>query len=300
MPIITPAYPSMCATHNITQSTAQIITKELRRGNDIAGQISSGKLQWKSLFERHTFFTKDYKYYLSLIAVSKSREAQLIWSGLVESKVRRLVAAIDESQPSIACSRPFTKGFDRVHQYRNDSELEQILHGKQEFVIQDSKHTDISNDAAHVAVAEGNADGVEAPSTNGESKDGDQGPVRKCYTTTYYIGIELAKGSTSLDISNPVKEFQRQCEMWPQFNSDLHKIKVIHVRNYDLPNDCFEPEETRPTRTKIPKGQKKPASGNSTATPAPPTPCTEQDHAEKGGKKRSLSAVSNPEVCKYT
>ena len=32
MPIITPAYPSMCATHNVTSSTQAIITGEFKRG----------------------------------------------------------------------------------------------------------------------------------------------------------------------------------------------------------------------------------------------------------------------------
>lgn len=32
MPIITPAYPSMCSTHNVTQSTQMIMTQEFKRG----------------------------------------------------------------------------------------------------------------------------------------------------------------------------------------------------------------------------------------------------------------------------
>ena len=32
MPIITPAYPSMCATHNVTASTKKIIESEFKRG----------------------------------------------------------------------------------------------------------------------------------------------------------------------------------------------------------------------------------------------------------------------------
>lgn len=32
MPIITPAYPAMCATHNVTKSTQMIITEEFKRG----------------------------------------------------------------------------------------------------------------------------------------------------------------------------------------------------------------------------------------------------------------------------
>jgi hypothetical protein len=31
MPIITPAYPSMCATHNISMSTKAVILRELQR-----------------------------------------------------------------------------------------------------------------------------------------------------------------------------------------------------------------------------------------------------------------------------
>lgn len=32
MPIITPAYPSMCSTHNVTLSTQSIMTAEFKRG----------------------------------------------------------------------------------------------------------------------------------------------------------------------------------------------------------------------------------------------------------------------------
>lgn len=35
MPIITPAYPSMCATHNISSSTMSVIKNEMLRGEPI-------------------------------------------------------------------------------------------------------------------------------------------------------------------------------------------------------------------------------------------------------------------------
>ena len=34
MPIITPTYPAMCATHNVTASTQMITTEEFKRGMD--------------------------------------------------------------------------------------------------------------------------------------------------------------------------------------------------------------------------------------------------------------------------
>jgi hypothetical protein len=32
MPIITPAYPAMCATHNVAASTQMIVTEEFKKG----------------------------------------------------------------------------------------------------------------------------------------------------------------------------------------------------------------------------------------------------------------------------
>lgn len=40
MPIITPAYPSMCSTHNVTLSTQQIMTAEFKRGEAQAALFS--------------------------------------------------------------------------------------------------------------------------------------------------------------------------------------------------------------------------------------------------------------------
>jgi len=39
MPVITPAYPSMCSTHNVTQSNLDLFISELRRGADIMQKI---------------------------------------------------------------------------------------------------------------------------------------------------------------------------------------------------------------------------------------------------------------------
>ena len=90
MPVITPAYPSMCATHNITESTKAVILKELNRGIQVTNDIFAYKKTWADLFTKHDFFFQ-YKYYLTITAATRGDdEEHLKWSGLVESKLRLL------------------------------------------------------------------------------------------------------------------------------------------------------------------------------------------------------------------
>ncbi|MCJ1233414.1 polynucleotide adenylyltransferase [Varicellaria rhodocarpa] len=193
MPIITPAYPSMCATHNITMSTKEIISKELKRGGDIVDQIFTGQLTWKHLFDRHTFFTEGYKYYLSIVSGSHSKEAQGIWSGLVESKVRHLVLDLEQDE-AIEIAHPFNKGFERVHRCKNQDEIEAVIAGDLTYHITDIKTetTDQSNDPRHAAAANGEADNIVVTDYNGNGSIEEEGTTLM-YTTTYYIGIQLDK-----------------------------------------------------------------------------------------------------------
>ena len=177
MPIITPAYPSMCATHNITLSTKKVIVRELERANAITNEIFAGKKQWKDLFKKHTFFTEGYKYYLSVIAGSRSKDAQLKWSGLVQSKVRRLVTGIELSDAGVEVAHPFNKGFDRVHRCNNEEEANIALQGSLQLQVAESEIEKTAN-------AEANAEP--------DKQNSDSSIV--IYTTTYYVGIELMQG----------------------------------------------------------------------------------------------------------
>lgn len=188
----------MCATHNITTSTKKIITRELERGGDIVDKIFTGQLTWKDLFGKHTFFTKGYKYYLSINSGSSSKEAQLVWSGMIESKVRHLVTQL-EQDIHIEIAHPFNKGFERVHHVRNQEERDAVLNGSMKYQASDVKTetTDVANDALHMAAAQDGGENV-APS-NGASETPLNGTNESTlYTTTYYIGIELAEGNLFL------------------------------------------------------------------------------------------------------
>ncbi|PGH28249.1 hypothetical protein AJ80_00140 [Polytolypa hystricis UAMH7299] len=251
MPIITPAYPSMCATHNVSLSTKAVVLRELKRGGDIVDKIFLGQLQWKDLLTRHNFFSQDYKYYLSITSSSTTKEAQAVWSGLVEAKLRHLVGALDRKS-SIEVAHPFPKGFERVHICKDEKEVEAVKAGSTKYQAKDTKTetTDEINDATHTAALENEAEGVPAP----ESKQPEEENKYTLYTTTYYIGLELkplAPGaSRSLDISTDTLMFKTTCTSWQQYQPGINDLTITHVRNYDLPDDVFQPGESRPMRPK--------------------------------------------------
>lgn len=182
MPVITPAYPSMCATFNITRSSMAIINRELQRGLEITEAIMVGKRPWSDLFAKHTFFTTDYRYYISVTTASKDREAHRIWSGYVESKVRMLVQKL-ELHPSISLARPFNKGYDRRHHCKSDKDIAQVQEGCLDFMTtsdEDAACSEPATEKPEGPAQDGDAPKPAAPTT--------------VYTTTHYIGLQLVPG----------------------------------------------------------------------------------------------------------
>jgi poly(A) polymerase len=146
------------------------------------------QLTWNDLFTRHTFFSQDYKYYLCITSSSKTKEAQSVWSGLVESKLRHLVGALDRKE-TIAIAHPFPKGFERVHHVKNDAEADAVKNGATEYQAQGTKTetTDQTHDPSHLAAAQNGAEDIQV---TGAEQNGDV-DSRTIYTTSYYIGLEL-------------------------------------------------------------------------------------------------------------
>jgi len=202
MPIITPAYPSMCATHNISMSTKAVILRELARGGDIVDKIFTKQNSWNDLFARHTFFTQAYKYYLNITATSKTKEAEAVWSGLVESKLRHLVGALDR-KAIIAVAHPFPKGFERTHLVSSPQEMEAVKNGSTLYQAKGTttETTDETKDAAHQAAAENGVENSQAPDPAEQKPDTESQNV---YTTSYYIGLELNQLEPGMIFSIPL------------------------------------------------------------------------------------------------
>ncbi|CAE6485496.1 unnamed protein product [Rhizoctonia solani] len=225
MPIITPAYPSMCSTHNVTRSTMSVMKEEFMRGSQIVEQIMFKRAEWSELFTKHDFFQK-YRYYLQIIASSGNADDQLKWSGTVESRLRQLVMKL-EFVDQLEVAHPFVKGFDQKHYCLDDAEVRAVAQGDVSPLIEKRKEEDTK-------------------STPGMSE---------VYTTTFYIGMKVADkkagtiGPRKLDISYPTTEFTKQVKQWEQYHEETHGIVVRHIRSSALPDHVFD-GGVRPVVTK--------------------------------------------------
>lgn len=219
-------------------------------------KIFTKQLSWSDLFTRHTFFTQDYKYYLSITALSKTKEDEAVWSGLVESKLRHLVGALDR-KAIISVAHPFPKGFERVHLVTNAEEMEAVKNGSTKYQAKGTttETTDETKDPAHEAAAQAGMENATVPPPTEQTEKVEQkleGGSHTVYTTTYYIGLELKPlepgmgsdsaspysgtsnlfvgTSRSLDISTDSQIFKSTCTSWTGFIPEVHDLAVTHVR----------------------------------------------------------------------
>lgn len=228
MPVITPAYPSMCATHNITASTQKIIVEEFKRGAQIMSSILAGSLNWSELLEKHNFFFR-YKFYLCIVAATVSTyEQHLKWAGFIESKLRLLVQKL-EVVDGITVAHPYFSVFESNFKCKTNKKAEELItaYGSHEsdFLIKDLEKID--NSCKDIVPIE------EVP----------------CNLTKMYIGLDinLNPGSDKkLDIQRPCSEFYTLCKSWSTYDEGIHHIQIKNIKAYNLPNDVFEEGESRP------------------------------------------------------
>ncbi|CAI5759948.1 unnamed protein product [Candida verbasci] len=226
MPVITPAYPSMCATHNITSSTQKIILEELQRGINVMNGIILGKKSWSDLFERNDFFHR-YKFYLCVVAATKSSaDEHLKYSGMVESKLRLLVQKL-ESVDGIELAHPYVKSFENSFYCKNDDDIKSVINS--------------------YGTLEGDEITKNLPKT---IEVGTTNPF-ELHLTKLFIGLKLdlqKDGDKKLDIQYPCSEFFNICKGWQDFQAEKHFIQIRNVKLYDLSNDVYIENEQRPVK----------------------------------------------------
>lgn len=268
MPIITPAYPSMCATFNITRSSMTVIQKELKRGLELTEKIMAEKLPWSDLFIKHTFFTKGYKFYICVISASRTEQAHKLWSGYVESKVRVLVQKL-EAHDKIKLAHAFNKAYPRRHKCKSAEDIQAVENGSLEFL---ASPEDLAQDGGGVEPQQNGIDaqqeeksivkeepaeaqnGITAPTpgeSNPEEVKQDDAAVKKeedettknetaaptpdapidIYTTTHYIGLDLVDKPGSLDLSYQINDFKSFCFQWPTYQEQLQNMVTVGVQH---------------------------------------------------------------------
>ncbi|QCE14136.1 poly [Vigna unguiculata] len=95
MPIITPAYPCMNSTYNVTSSTLRVMSDEFGRGGEMCEAMEAGKADWDTLFEPCPFF-ESYKNYLQIDITAENSDDLRQWKGWVESRLRQLTLKIEK------------------------------------------------------------------------------------------------------------------------------------------------------------------------------------------------------------
>jgi len=94
MPVITPAFPAMNSTHNVTETTKRILLDEFRRGYEVVKSVEAQKAEWKEVHEPFPYFTQ-FRHFLWLEILAKSPEVYQKFSGWVESKLRILTKQLE-------------------------------------------------------------------------------------------------------------------------------------------------------------------------------------------------------------
>ncbi|KAK3148034.1 hypothetical protein QOZ80_3BG0289790 [Eleusine coracana subsp. coracana] len=110
MPIITPAYPCMNSSYNVSVSTRYVMVQEFTRAFEICQAIDEGKADWDALFEAYPFF-ESYRNYLEVSITASNKDDLRNWKGWVESRLRTLVLKVERYTHEIILAHPYPRDF---------------------------------------------------------------------------------------------------------------------------------------------------------------------------------------------
>ncbi|KAL5224101.1 hypothetical protein ABZP36_010740 [Zizania latifolia] len=114
MPIITPAYPCMNSSYNVSTSTLRVMMEQFQFGNTNCQEIDMNKANWSALFEPFHFF-EAYKNYLQVDIIAEDDEDLRLWKGWVESRLRQLTLKIERDTYGMLQCHPYP------HEYADPS-----------------------------------------------------------------------------------------------------------------------------------------------------------------------------------
>ncbi|XP_071734209.1 nuclear poly(A) polymerase 4-like isoform X2 [Rutidosis leptorrhynchoides] len=142
MPIITPAYPCMNSSYNVSTSTLRVMTEQFIFGNQICEEIEINKAQWPALFEPYLFF-KSYKNYLQVDIVAADPDDLRTWKGWVESRLRQLTLMIERDTHGKLQCHPYPHEYVDPSKQCSHSAFFMGLQRKQGEIVEEGQQFDI-------------------------------------------------------------------------------------------------------------------------------------------------------------
>lgn len=103
MPIITPAFPCMNSTYNVTETTKKILISEFARGARLLKDLTDDV--WSKVCEKPTFYG-DYPVYLQLTVTGNDPETAQRFRGFVESRIRLFIKSLEHTE-GVSSIRPW-------------------------------------------------------------------------------------------------------------------------------------------------------------------------------------------------
>jgi len=96
MPIITPTFPCMNSSHNISTSTKAVILTEIEKGALITEAIIQGQhVPWNRLFKKFSFF-RAYEHFIQITILSTTSDVHEKYLGFAESKIKFLLGDLEK------------------------------------------------------------------------------------------------------------------------------------------------------------------------------------------------------------
>jgi poly(A) polymerase len=115
MPIITPSFPCMNSTYNVTETTRRILISEFSRGCEILAKFSKEDVEFNILNELTISppFLSLFSHYFVVDVVCQTENAYNKLKGFVESRIRMLLKSLESpNSGQLKFSRPWPKEFD--------------------------------------------------------------------------------------------------------------------------------------------------------------------------------------------
>ncbi|XP_047958922.1 nuclear poly(A) polymerase 4-like isoform X6 [Salvia hispanica] len=142
MPIITPAYPCMNSSYNVSSSTLRVMAEQFQFAKEICEDIELNKLQWNALFEHYLFF-ESYKNYLQVDIIASDLDDLRSWRGWVESRLRQLTLMIERDTTGKLQCHPYPHDYVDSSKQCAHCVFFMGLQRKQGEVIQEGQQFDI-------------------------------------------------------------------------------------------------------------------------------------------------------------